>query len=64
LKSDWNVSLFHYRNYGGDVGKVLVGLQVGENQQEAFQAFLNDVGYPYSEETNNPIYKQFLKSAS
>lgn len=24
----WNVSLFHYRNHGGDVGRVLAGMQV------------------------------------
>jgi threonine dehydratase len=29
LSQGWNVSLFHYRNQGGDMGRVLVGLQVG-----------------------------------
>lgn len=28
LSQGWNVSLFHYRNQGGDMGRVLVGLQV------------------------------------
>jgi threonine dehydratase len=28
LRSDWNISLFHYRNHGADFGRVLVGMQV------------------------------------
>ena len=28
LGAGWNVSLFHYRNHGADIGRVLVGLQV------------------------------------
>ena len=28
LRSDWNISLFHYRNHGSDFGRVLVGMQV------------------------------------
>lgn len=27
-KTAWNVTLFHYRNHGADIGRVLVGLQV------------------------------------
>ena len=56
----WNISLFHYRNYGSDTGKVLCGIQVGDGQREAFDEFLQRLGYPYVEETDNPVYKQFL----
>ena len=56
----WNISLFHYRNYGSDSGKVLCGIQVGEGEAEAFDRFLRRLGYPYVEETDNPVYKQFL----
>ena len=56
----WNISLFHYRNYGSDSGKVLCGIQVSDGQREAFDRFLQRLGYPYVEETNNPVYKQFL----
>ncbi|MGZ5203023.1 MAG: threonine ammonia-lyase, biosynthetic, partial [Telluria sp.] len=28
MAPNWNISLFHYRNQGGDVGRILVGLQV------------------------------------
>lgn len=56
----WNISLFHYRNHGADFGRVLVGMQVPPNELNAFADFLNSLGYPYWEETQNPAYKLFL----
>ncbi|TPX34893.1 threonine ammonia-lyase [Synchytrium microbalum] len=61
LKSEWNVSLFHYRNYGGDVGKVMVAIQVPPETNVQFDAFLSDLKYPYVEETSNAVYQQFLR---
>jgi threonine dehydratase len=61
LRSGWNVSLWHYRNYGGDMGKVLAGIQVPPDQSEQFEKFLRDLHYPFTEETNNPVYTQFFK---
>ena len=57
---DWNISLFHYRNHGADFGRVLVGMQVPPNEQSEFVEFLQDLGYPYWDETHNPVYKLFL----
>jgi len=57
---DWNISLFHYRNHGADFGRVLVGMQVPPNEQPEFSAFLQNLGYPYWNETDNPAYKLFL----
>ena len=57
---DWNISLFHYRNHGADFGRVLVGMQVPPHEQTEFLAFLQNLGYPYSDETENPAYKLFL----
>ncbi|GLS04034.1 L-threonine dehydratase [Chitiniphilus shinanonensis] len=56
----WNISLFHYRNHGADYGRVLVGIQVPEGDNEAFVAFLEKLGYPYWMESTNPAYKLFL----
>ena len=56
----WNISLFHYRNHGGDFGRVLVGIQVPSKDQRAFQKFLERLGYEYTEETANPAYHLFL----
>ena len=57
---DWNISLFHYRNHGADYGRVLVGMQVPPNEQEQFDEYLECLGYPYWNETQNPAYKLFL----
>jgi len=57
---DWNISLFHYRNHGADYGRALVGIQVPPGDEAAFQQFLDTLGYPYVEETQNPAYKLFL----
>ncbi len=56
----WNISLFHYRNHGADFGRVLIGMQVPPRDKPAFQAFLDNLGYEYVEETANPAYKLFL----
>ena len=57
---DWNISLFHYRNHGADFGRVLVGMQVPPNEQAEFAEFLQNLGYAYWDETQNPAYKLFL----
>ena len=62
MRPGWNISLFHYRNQGADYGRILVGLQVNTLDNKAFDAFLKSLGYPYVEETDNPVYKLFLKS--
>eukprot|EP00922_Rhytidocystis_sp_ex-Travisia-forbesii_P015165 GHVS01022648.1.p1 GENE.GHVS01022648.1~~GHVS01022648.1.p1 ORF type:complete len:415 (-),score=42.71 GHVS01022648.1:322-1566(-) len=63
LSDEWNVSLFHYRNYGSDVGSVLVGIQVPQATRQSFESFLLTMqllGYTYREETHNEMYCQFL----
>ena len=62
MRPGWNISLFHYRNQGADYGRILVGLQVPKNDNAAFKSFLATLGYPHVEETDNPVYKLFLKS--
>jgi threonine dehydratase len=61
MRPDWNISLFHYRNHGADFGRVLVGLQVPQADEAAFQHFVAGLGYPHLEETNNPAYHLFLR---
>lgn len=56
-----NISLFHYRNHGAAYGRVLVGMQVGKKTKAELYASLDDVGYPWSEETDNPAYRLFLR---
>ncbi|MCK6420583.1 MAG: threonine ammonia-lyase, biosynthetic [Aquabacterium sp.] len=61
LHPDWNISLFHYRNQGADYGRILVGIQVPHGDARAFARFLDDLAYPYIEETGNPVYRLFLR---
>jgi threonine dehydratase len=60
LNPTWNISLFHYRNQGGDSGHVLVGIQVPPADKKAFSQFLQQLGYHYAEETDNPVTRLFL----
>jgi threonine dehydratase len=60
MAPNWNISLFHYRNQGSDVGRILVGLQVPKKEMKAFRAFLSTLGYRYWDESENPAYKLFL----
>jgi threonine dehydratase len=61
MRPGWNISLFHYRNQGADYGRILVGLQVPAKDDKAFAKFLDTLGYPYVEETDNPAYRLFLR---
>jgi threonine dehydratase len=61
MRPGWNISLFHYRNQGADYGRILVGLQVPEKDHANFEKFLQTVGYPHVDETDNPVYKLFLR---
>lgn len=61
LQPGMNISLFHYRNYGGDVAKILAGIQCKPDESEKLAAFLQDIGYPYKEVSQNPSYNMFLR---
>jgi len=61
LGQRWNISLFHYRNHGAAYGRVLIGVQVLDDEQDEFKGFLESLGYAHWQETNNPAYDLFLK---
>ncbi|MDO4696979.1 MAG: threonine ammonia-lyase, biosynthetic [Neisseria sp.] len=60
MQSDWNITLFHYRNHGADYGRVLVGIDVPPQDDTAFREFLDNLGYIYHDETDNAAYRLFL----
>src|SRR6267378_3735590 len=60
MRTDWNISLFHYRNQGSDYGRVLVGMQVPRHEMREFRRFLAELGYRYVDESSNPAYRLFL----
>jgi threonine dehydratase len=61
MHPDWNISLFHYRNQGADYGRILVGIQVPTEESADFHVFLETLGYPYVDESGNPVYRLFLR---
>ena len=61
MSHNWNISLFHYRNHGAAYGRVLVGMQVPSADHRRLKTFLDELGYPYVEETTNPVYSLFLR---
>jgi threonine dehydratase len=58
--TQWNISLFHYRNDGSDYGRVMAGIQVPKAERQEFLRHLHDLHYPYVDETANAAYKLFL----
>lgn len=60
LAGRWNISLFHYRNHGAAFGRVLTAIEVEPENKQEFQIFLDQLGYSYVNEDNNPAFKLFL----
>ncbi|MFQ5982790.1 MAG: threonine ammonia-lyase, biosynthetic, partial [Woeseiaceae bacterium] len=58
--TDWNISLFHYRNHGSDHGRILAGIQVPPEETDELESHLTQLGYAHWEESDNPAYSMFL----
>jgi len=61
MSEEWNISLFHYRNHGSAYGRVLVGVQVPPEQHDDFEMYLQNLGYPFTNENDNLGYQLFLR---
>ncbi|HEX7116402.1 MAG TPA: threonine ammonia-lyase, biosynthetic [Steroidobacter sp.] len=62
IGTQWNITLFHYRNHGSDYGRVLAGVQVPPQESVDFELHVRELKYVYVEETDNPAYRMFLGS--
>ncbi len=60
MKSNWSISVFHYRNYGADVGKIVIGVLIDKNEILEWNKFVKILGYKFWDETQNDTYKLFL----
>lgn len=60
IGTEWNISLFHYRNHGSDYGRILAGIDVPQDETEQLEAHLAELGYAHWEESDNPAYTIFL----
>jgi len=60
IGTEWNISLFHYRNHGSDYGRILAGIDVPQDETAELEAHLAELGYTHWEESDNPAYRIFL----
>ena len=60
MKPNWSISIFHYRNHGADVGRIVIGVLISKSELDEWLNFINLLGYKFWNETNNPTYKLFL----
>ncbi|MDA9112826.1 threonine ammonia-lyase, biosynthetic [Gammaproteobacteria bacterium] len=59
--TNWNISLFHYRNLGAAFAKVLIGIQDTHSNGKKLEAHLKRSEYTFIEETSNNAYQDFLR---
>ena len=64
MKSNWSISVFHYRNHGADLGKIVIGVLINDYEQSDWNKFIKLLGYKYWDETNNQTYKIFLGASN
>jgi threonine dehydratase len=62
IGTQWNITLFHYRNHGSDYGRILAGVQIPADERVDFDLHVRELKYVYAEETENPAYRMFLGS--
>ncbi|KAF7561361.1 hypothetical protein G7046_g2783 [Stylonectria norvegica] len=62
LRPKFNISLFQYRNYGGDVGKIVTGILCPDEEVPELHKFLREIGYPYEDCTTSSVFKTFLRT--
>jgi threonine dehydratase len=63
IGTQWNITLFHYRNHGSDYGRVLAGVQIPPGEAHDFDLHVRELKYVCVEETDNPAYRMFLGGA-
>ena len=59
LHPDWNISLTHYRNHGGSLGRVLMGFQVSDEPEEIAEILARLPG-EWKDVTDDPFCRVFL----
>ena len=60
LHPSWSISIFHYRNHGADIGRIVVGVLIPKTEMDGWTSFLSALGYAFWEESKNPAYSLFL----
>lgn len=62
LANCFDITLFHYRTQGEDLGSVMCGFAVqGAEDEVALTDLLDRVGYAWSDVSENQAYRMFLR---
>ncbi|KUI70092.1 Threonine dehydratase, mitochondrial [Cytospora mali] len=61
LRPKYNISLFQYRNSGGDIAKILAGILCPDQEVGELETFLKEIGYPWVDCTDSQVFKTFLR---
>ena len=59
LNKKFNITLFHYRDIGTDNADVLIGIENIGNELDEINKDLENIGYKFTNESNNEAYKMF-----
>lgn len=62
LRPKYNISLFQYRNEGSDIGKVITGILCPAHEVAELENYLHQIGYPWLDCTDSPLFNTFLRS--
>ncbi|EOO02336.1 putative threonine dehydratase protein [Phaeoacremonium minimum UCRPA7] len=62
LRPKYNISLFQYRNAGGDIAKILAGILCPDNEVEDLEKYLKEIGYPWVDCTQSEVFRTFLRN--
>ena len=62
LNKKINITLFHYRDIGTDNADVLIGIENTGDELDKINKDLENIGYKFTNESNNEAYKMFLSS--
>lgn len=62
LKVKYNITLFQYRNEGGDIGHVMTGIQCPAAEVSLLESYLRDIGYPFEDATDSDLFRDFLRA--
>ena len=60
LSGDFRRRLGRKVDHGADYGRVLAGIQVDDADYDEFLEHLAGLGYPWEDETDDPVYRLFL----
>lgn len=61
MRPKYNISLFQYRNAGGDIGKVLIGILCPQEEVVELEGFFKKIGYKWEDCTQSQVFKTFLR---